>query len=356
MSVHRLEGGTDKHCRKWRIRYRVKLPDGSYSCRSDTFEGTKREAEAREEFLKSAAKLSKQTVPRGKLSSVAKSWAERRLSSGVVTDVTVSKNIGHVKRLVKEMGDRDVSKITARLLSSTYSSMDAAPEYVHNINATLRTMFRDIGIEPNPCDGVELPKVRRKERALVDAEGLKDVSRVCRSGAPCSFAVALCAQTGMRRGEVCALRVMDIDFRCRVIHVMGAIDKFGKRKGTKNDTFRELPLTEGAERTVIAAINDAKSRGIRMDKSTPLIPSDDGGWIDPHAVTRWWTRNRGKLGFEGVQLHSLRHSYLSELARRGVPVKTLQAIAGHSQASTTMQIYAHANLDDKRAATESVDW
>ena len=76
----------------------------------------------------------------------------------------------------------------------------------------------------------------------------------------------------------------------------------------------------------------------------------------PHSSTRWWTRERKGLGLEGWTLHELRHSYITELARRKVDPKVLQTIAGHAKFSTTMDIYTHVDMEDKKDALKVVDW
>ena len=349
MSVHRLEGNADKRCRKWQIRYYVRV-DGKLKERSRVFHGTKSEAEAEEKRLKSASRPA--SAPKsGHLSRVSEEWTTGREKSGTITDVTAFKQRGHIRRVIREIGDQDVSKIDRESMQAMFSEIECSPEYAANIRATMHTMFRDLGFDPNPCDGLQMPKMRRSGKPVVLADGLRSVSGIADERSVCSFVVALCAQTGMRRGEACALSVEDADFDNRVIRVRANIDRFGKRKEPKTpESVRDLPMTDGAESTLRRAMETFGCPG------GVVFPSASGGWLDPHAVTRWWDRNRERLGFGGVPLHGLRHAYLSELARRGVPPKTLQAIAGHASISTTMDIYAHANLDDKRAAVASVDW
>lgn len=349
MGVHRLEVSTDKHCRKWRIRYYVKA-NGALRQRSCVFHGTRKEAQAEEERLKSSG-AERRVEASGRLSDVSEEWVSGREARGSITDVTAFKHRAHVRRVVREIGDVDVSKVTSDVLQGMFSAMACSPEYAANIRASLHTMFRDLGFDPNPCDGLDMPKRRRSQKPIVSADGLRSASSVADGSSVCSFVVALLAQTGMRRGEACALSLDDLDFDGRVIHVRASIDRFGRRKEPKTEEgVRDLPMTDGAEATLRGAVEAfGAPNGV-------VFPSKSGGWMDPHAVTRWWDRNRSRLGFDGVTVHGLRHAYLSELARRGVPPKTLQAIAGHSKISTTMDIYAHANLDDKRAATALVDW
>lgn len=95
---------------------------------------------------------------------------------------------------------------------------------------------------------------------------------------------------------------------------------------------------------------------MRITPDTPVICNALGEREKPHSATRWLSRNAERLGCPGVTVHQLRHSYLSELARRRVPARVLQEIAGHESYNTTMKIYVHVNMDDKREAVSKADW
>ena len=75
----------------------------------------------------------------------------------------------------------------------------------------------------------------------------------------------------------------------------------------------------------------------------------------PDSLTQWWGEHRDGYGLRGWTLHELRHSYLSELARQGVPPKVMQLLAGHSKIQTTLSIYTHADLSQKRQAVDGFE-
>lgn len=68
-----------------------------------------------------------------------------------------------------------------------------------------------------------------------------------------------------------------------------------------------------------------------------------------------WKRDRKALGVDGWCLHELRHSYLSMLALEGVHPRVMQDLAGYSDSRTTMEIYTHVNMDQKRSAAEALE-
>lgn len=76
--------------------------------------------------------------------------------------------------------------------------------------------------------------------------------------------------------------------------------------------------------------------------------------MHPAGLGRWWYRHRAAFGLEGWTLHELRHTFLTLAAKKGVHPSIMQKLAGHSTARITMEIYTHANMEDKRAAMNSL--
>jgi hypothetical protein len=65
-------------------------------------------------------------------------------------------------------------------------------------------------------------------------------------------------------------------------------------------------------------------------------------------LSTWWTNDCARFGLEGFTLHELRHTYLVVLAMNSVHPKVMQELAGHSDPTMAMRIYAHVNLDATR--------
>ena len=77
-----------------------------------------------------------------------------------------------------------------------------------------------------------------------------------------------------------------------------------------------------------------------------------GGWFDLHNFETWWRRFRKENGFEGLKFHELRHTQATQLLAQGVDVKTVQTRMGHSNASLTLNWYAHAMPQNDRKAAD----
>lgn len=86
-------------------------------------------------------------------------------------------------------------------------------------------------------------------------------------------------------------------------------------------------------------------------RETPVCCSDKGDYIAPTNFSRWWRTLAEESGFAGLRFHELRHTQATQLVSNGVDMKTVQHHLGHSSATFTMNLYAHALPEnDEQAA------
>lgn len=162
---------------------------------------------------------------------------------------------------------------------------------------------------------------------------------------------ALMLDTGMRRGEACAVRWRDWDGQRMTVRVCGnVVDTSGSRPRHRR------PWTKaGKARTV--AVGDALADLIRSlprgDPESPLLPDRDGRFQSPAGVARWLRRTCAEAGVR-CHCHELRHTNATQLLWGGVDYKTVQARLGHASPATTLRIYAAALPDTDRATANAL--
>lgn len=169
------------------------------------------------------------------------------------------------------------------------------------------------------------------------------------------------ALTGMRRGELCALRWTDVhldrrelDIARSVVIVAGGLSE----KATKNDRLRRVALDK-VGLTLLKQHRRRVDGWARLAETT--IPDDAFVFspeIDcsapyrPDSVTGFFIRLRDTLGFEDVRLHDLRHFTATQLIGAGVDVRTVAGRLGHSDPSLTLRVYSHVIEERDRAAAD----
>jgi integrase len=147
---------------------------------------------------------------------------------------------------------------------------------------------------------------------------------------------ALMAHTGIRRGEVLALRVGDVDLESPepLVTIRSAVSA-GEVRGTKTHRRRHVPITEEAREIL--------ERHCAGRPATAFVfPGGGGRPMDADALSRRFLRARDRAGFadSGLTLHDVRHTFGSLLARAGYSQPEIKALLGHAKLETT-EIYPH---------------
>lgn len=163
--------------------------------------------------------------------------------------------------------------------------------------------------------------------------------------------------TGARRGEICGLRLADIDFDQRSVRIERSVSATHAGvfvKPTKTGGVRRVSITAQAIEALYRQYGRAERRiDNRVDPEGFVFASDPAAarpWR-PELVSRRWERLRAKAGLPHVRLHDLRHFVATELLTKGIDVRTVANRLGHARTSTTMDIYwAFVPARDRDAA------
>ena len=159
--------------------------------------------------------------------------------------------------------------------------------------------------------------------------------------------------TGLRRGEICALRWEDFDTKQETLHVRHTLHKEKGKPLTTGDT-----KTYAGTRKIVLPPSTAQL--LRERKKT--APTE---WIFPnpfdpeHPIAPGTAYNRLKAllketGLPDIRFHDLRHTFATHALSSGVDAKTLAGILGHTKASFTLDTYTHTTGDMQKRAAEIV--
>ena len=382
-SIQALEKKPKSKCRKWLLRVRTgkrNFKTGNYEQIGRRFSGTYREAQAAlRELINEIESNTVTKRSRIKFCDYTKIWLNKRQDQ--VAFGTWRKDKDRTKILLMHLKHAWMDEITPEVVKDTYSSiMDGgipsgkkpSGTYAHDIAVTLKTIMKsavdDEIISSNPCDKVSPPSTDTQEKkALSFAQMTELISKLDPTNAS-QFAILLSLKTGIRRGEACGLSWGDIDLQNKTLSIVQSYDEGGHLKEPKTKAgIRTIPINDSVASDLrvrrcylnnkfIRAREKAGIGGPTLTPETPVICNALGKRQLPHSVTRWWDRHRYSLGFERWTVHEMRHSFLSEMARRNVGVKVLQTIAGHAKYATTMDIYTHVSMEDKKDAMEAIQW
>ena len=279
--------------------------------------------------------------------------------------------IGRVK--LQELTPDQVQAWEAKLLTDGLSPVSVRKMHVFLKSACKFAVERDLLLK-NPCAPVKPPKAPAALPNALDDAQRRRVLTYLDAGAetPFNLAVLMALSTGMREGELCGLRWADVSFESRNIWVRRSIGRdnggyYVKEPKTRS-SIRDIPISA-------ALLEKLKSRYDEQETSlvlagiapTPermgqlyVLGGVDGSFMTPHGLWRPWKALADSMGLVGTQgrrptFHDLRHTFATFAIAEGVDVKTVSSIMGHSNAAMTLNVYASADADAKRAAAETID-
>lgn len=369
-SIIKLEEKPRNKCRKWKLQVSLgKDPrTGEYQRYQKRFTGTYSEAE--EELTRITDGLNNNSILIGEADTFgeyADAWLKRR--EGKYEPNTLIKNDSHIKCLNMHLKHVKLKDLTPDLIEDVYqklkdgetpSGKPASGTYINNISKTfkiiLKNAIEDGKINSNPATKAKAPEEDTKEKRSLDFKKMLSIVDKLDPTDPIQLVVLICIKTGMRRCEAHGLKWGTV--KKGAIDIKYTVDRLGyvKEKTKTKASTRVIPLPTSLAKDLRKRKDAMKKQGLPTDDDSLIICNELGEPIKPHATTNWFSDNRARLGIDGWTLHELRHSYLSELARRGANVKAVQAIAGHSRIATTMEIYVHADMKDKKKATSLLDF
>ena len=231
---------------------------------------------------------------------------------------------------VKDIQPKDVNAYLKKL-SGEYTSQKTIERFKLVLNLIMKYAIEVGEIQYNPCSVAKIPKGLEKEKRTSASE--QDEKKIKEAKDLWLFPY-FALYSGMRKGEILALKWKDIDFENNLIEVYKSVYHEGdkpKLKGTKTEAgTRIVPLLRPLKERLLE---------IRSEDPERFIFSDDG--IKPLTNRRYLTCYRHYKEATGINCtaHQLRHSFATIAFENGISPKVVQEILGHKQLSTTMDIY-----------------
>lgn len=232
----------------------------------------------------------------------------------------------------------------------------------------------------NPLHGVKLPPVTKKEISILTLEDQITLQQAANlSPTLAAFGIILTLSTGIRLGELLGLQWNDIDDMNHTIHIrrtvgrLQKIDESGnlmpKAAGsTTTEIVTRSPKSKTAQRTIplFAKIWDdlilyrekqqtlLHAQGITLMPDTPIFSTPSGIVFEPRTYEDLFKRTLKAANLPNINFHALRHTFATRALEAGMDIKVLSSILGHAQASTTLNLYAHALSDHKKTSMDKM--
>ncbi|MDY5219246.1 MAG: site-specific integrase [Eubacteriales bacterium] len=258
------------------------------------------------------------------------------------------------KHILPVLGEMDIAKITpgvtqafaAQMLEKGLAASTVSGVY-RLLSAALRHAVEEGRIRKNPCKRLRLDRLESPEQRVLSCREQERLRESCGCE---DLSTLLGLYTGMRLGEVCALKWSDIDWEHETIAVRRTAQRIARFNG---GTMLAVgtPKTRHSQRVLpVPAFLMKLLRERYGSAASEYVFGRRGHVAEPRTLQRRFQRLAKRLGIQGVHFHTLRHSFATRLLELGVDVKTVSVLLGHGSAKTTLDVYAHSLMDQQRSA------
>ena len=345
-----------------------------------TVRGTRKDAEKELRRLLRALDTGEHVDP---TRMTTKRWLETWLSTvrEEIAPRSYDRYAGIVEQhLIPALGNLPVAKLAPAHIQEFYNGLaiggrrdgrsgPLAPRTRRQIHRVLTTALgRAVEqqlIARNPCDPFKarLPKVEQREMATLSAEEATILLEHVRNS-ELYWPVLLALSTGMRRGEVLALRWRSSDLDRGVLRVVESLEQTGRGlrfKSPKSNRSRAITLPAFAidelRRRKREQAEALLALGIRQEDRTLICTRPTGEPLAPVALTHAFARLidslKGRL--PRVRFHDLRHTHATQLLIAGVLPRIAQERLGHSTVALTLDLYSHVTATMQEDAASKID-
>ena len=201
---------------------------------------------------------------------------------------------------------------------------------------------------------VRLPSSGEQRRIdVLDTDNYLKILNYLRSDlSRANLGIYICLTTGIRIGEVCALKWSDIDLEEGIIRIRHTIERIYTIENGKGRTelvigppktrnsFRDIPIVSELKRLLESHCGSQETDSyVLTGKHKPT---------EPRTYRSYYSHMLERLGIPHIKFHSLRHSFATMCIESGCDYKVVSSILGHSDIRTTLNLYVHPGLEQKR--------
>ena len=267
---------------------------------------------------------------------------------------------GQIQAFVDDMAKNGKNMKTGKPLSRK--------SIVHHLNFlsdVFNYALRFDMIDSNPCNHIFVPKGEKKEKEIYTVEEMKQLFKLVNQYAPLKYKafLTLAVYSGFRNGELMGLEWKDVDWENNVISVRRT-SNYTVTDGNYTDT----PKTKSSIRSlklpqqVFDVLSELRERqlknkenlGTKWIDSDRLFVTEIGKPLNRGSPYKWQREFTERHGMRFCDIHSLRHFNATVLINAGVDTATVSSALGHSNISTTTNIYFHAIREAQARTGEAI--
>lgn len=351
---------------RWEARYvRERDPTGKI-CYGYCYGHTYLEAKKKAAVCK-AALLNGAPVPSGdrrRFSVFCEEWLESQ--RGEVKDSTYVKYGTVIKKhILPFLGGCLPRELSTRLVENFKQSLLGSGLSVKTVRDILVVLHSVMKCASKRCPGI-FPSVdltypreaKREVRILSDGEQRRLVEYLLRDMDDCRFGILLALITGLRLGELCALRWGNISMDDGTLRVEATMQRLQDPDGSDAHRTRVVigSPKSGTSLRTIPLTSEAMELCARIGPCCPqaYVLTGTEKYMEPRQAQKRLEKYTRECGLDGIHFHTLRHTFATRCVEAGFELKSLSEILGHANTSITLDRYVHSSMELKRSNMEKL--
>ncbi|MCR5076336.1 MAG: site-specific integrase [Ruminococcus sp.] len=275
--------------------------------------------------------------------------------------------IGYLQ--ISNIKPNDIQRYINTLTDKGYSYSTIKKAY-NAVNASLRLATERDYIRKNPCATVRLPKQIQRPKSDIEFFTDSELELITKSATfryqtgnykyKHGYAIIILMNTGMRVGELLALKWKNVDLDNRQIFVTETREQIIDRSDSKQKYIMVDQSTKTQSSCRYIPINDKTAEAIFYFKSLGyknpyVMANSDNSVVSYRNLFRVLSNILEYNNINHGSLHTLRHTFATKLFKNGVDIKIISELLGHSDINITYDIYTHVIQEQKKKAVEVLD-
>lgn len=299
-----------------------------------------------------------------KINTIINSWLESIKISVKPSTYSTYYSIVH-NHIIKEIGDLDITQINKKLLDKfiikqyTEGRVDGegglSAKSISDISALLTSIikfaYENGHIRNNPFNIVKPRQVMKEIDVFTEDEQIKLENYLCNNLNTKTAGVLICLYTGIRIGELCALKIDDIDFNKGILRINKNIQRIKNldlNAKTKTKIIVDSPKSKKPRYIPIPSVVIDKIQPIYREYTDDCyILTGTKKYIEPRTYRNVFKKYLQASYVRELNFHALRHTFATRCVEANFDIKTLSEILGHSNVSITLGTYVHSSYELK---------
>ena len=240
-------------------------------------------------------------------------------------------------------------------------NLELAPKTVKDITCILKSILHYSENEFNynfKINNMKLPKANAEGITVFNRNEKSRIEKCCvQANNPKELGILICLNTGLRIGEICALKWKNIDLDNRVLYVKSTLERIYDENLKKTKIILDKPKTKTSIREIpisnklYTILKPLKK--LYKDEDFFLTGKKDK-FIEPRNYQYHFKEILKRSKVKKYKFHTLRHTFATDMLNNGCDIRVVQELLGHADVSITLNIYVHSSDKAKRKYLEKI--